>query len=83
MKFISNLKKISCVALDFFPSLNMFNYLENVKNQVHIELSLNCIISLNVMMLCSKFQNGILVTKSKVQEVVTKFNVTKSRLQYA
>ena len=43
------------------------------------KLSLNRIMSLNQMILCSKFKNGLckIVTKS---QVVTKFNVTKSRL---
>ena len=43
------------------------------------KLSLNCIMSLNRMILCSKLKNGLwkIVTESKV---VTKFNITKSRL---
>ena len=43
------------------------------------KLSLNRIMSLNRMLLCSKMKNGLckIVTKS---QVVTKFNVTKSRL---
>ena len=43
------------------------------------KLSLNCIMSLNRIISCSELKNGLckLVTKS---QVVTKFNVTKSRL---
>ena len=43
------------------------------------KLSLNCIMSLNLMILCSKLKIGLckIVTKS---QVVTKFNITKSRL---
>ena len=43
------------------------------------KLSLNCIMSLNRMILCCKWKNGLckIVTKS---QGVTKFNVTKSRL---
>ena len=44
----------------------------------------NCIMSLNWMLLCSKWKNGLckIVTKSQVVTKfnVTKFNVTKSRL---
>ena len=45
------------------------------------KLSLNCIISLNRMILCSKLKNNLckIVTKS---QVVTNLNVTKSRLHY-
>ena len=43
------------------------------------KLSLNCIMSLNLMILYIKLKNGLfkIVTKS---QVVTRFNVTKSRL---
>ena len=45
------------------------------------KLSLNHIMSLNRMILCRKLKNGLckIVTES---QVVTKFNVTKSRLYF-